>query len=111
VIRLQGFATGDDEPYIYMEFTSNSNPTGPDKIIRWENSSSTSVLNLSAVGGFPSGTVVQLGIMEHNKGKSATAIRGLDFEAVPEPAAFVLTGIPLLALGMFLKRRAAKRHN
>lgn len=109
ILTLQGFKAKDDETWVYLEFASNTNPAGPDYVFKWENLTSGLTLNFSTIAGLPSGQfVTKLGVLE-NAGH--IGIAGLTYEAVPEPAAFVLTGIPLLALGMLLKRRARKQQN
>jgi len=37
ILTLQGFKAKDDETWVYLEFASNTNPTGPDYIFKWEN--------------------------------------------------------------------------
>jgi len=106
ILRLQGFKAADDETWVYLEFASNTNPSGPDYIFKWENLTTGLTLNFNTIAGLPKGEyVTKLGVLE-NAGH--TGIGGITYEAVPEPAAFVLTGVPLLALGFLLRRRARK---
>jgi hypothetical protein len=108
ILTLQGFKAADDETWVYLEFASNTNPGGPDYVFKWESLTSGLTLDFSTIAGlspYSSEFVTKLGVLE-NAGH--TGIGGLTY-TTPEPAAFVLTGLPLLALGMFLKRRHARK--
>ena len=106
ILTLQGFRAADDDTWIYLETTANSNPAGPDFVFKWEDITTASTLDFSTIPGLPAGTfLLQLGVLENT---GHTGVAGLQYEAVPEPAAFILTGIPLLALGLF-RYRARRR--
>lgn len=107
MLTLQGYGVGD-QVYVYIETAGNTNPAGADYAFEWSQVTSGTSLNFNEVS-FPDWLmttyITKLGVLERS-GHSGVA--ALSYEAVPEPAAFVLTGVPLLALGFLLKRRARK---
>lgn len=108
ILTLQGFGTGD-QVYIYLETASNTNPAGADYAFEWSAVTSGTSLNFGTATfstPLPTDYITKLGVLERS---GDSGIAALTYEAVPEPAAFVLTGVPLLALGFLLRRRARKK--
>ncbi|MGQ9634697.1 MAG: hypothetical protein ACUVXB_10695 [Bryobacteraceae bacterium] len=105
ILTLQGYGHGD-QVYVYIETVANNNPAGADYAFDWSQVTSGTTLNFNGVnfpGWLTTTYITKLGVLERS---GDSGIASLSYEAVPEPAAFVLTGVPLLALGFLLKRRA-----